>query len=182
MRSKLEPKPTTLAAHLDKFTDREMGLIMWALNKTDSLGYEVHKGILPFVSIAKIMVALEFYGNATLAGKRIKATIQGKLRDIYKITEAKSWLMSLNSAKVVRRFGSHPERGHNIPLSGTNKKKVTVGVRWSLPKRDYEPDDDVLVTPHVVIKPVHGKRDMFEVTCDPKHYEHVTNWLLQYCT
>jgi hypothetical protein len=58
-------------------------------------------------------------------------------------------LMYLNDAKVARRFGSRPDLGKIIPGAGV--KKVTVGVRWSLPKFDYEPDTDVIVRPRVAL-------------------------------
>jgi len=167
----------TLGSHLDKLKSVEKGLIVWALNGSNLLGYQVHHGMLPFVNVKDVMVALDLYRNATLQGKRVRQQIKDKLRDAYNISESTTFVLWLNDKKVAKRFGAHPERGHNIPLA--QKKRVTVGVRWSLPKRDHEPDDDVLVTPHVVLKK--STEGCWMVTCERKYYGNVSTWLADNC-
>jgi hypothetical protein len=122
---------------------------------------------------------LELFGKQTGQGRlRLASQVKFKLRDEYQISRASSWMMLLNNKKVAKRFGAHPERGHKIPH--VTKKRVTVGVRWSLPKRDHEPDDDVLVQPHVVLKP--KSKGWWEVTCENRYRAHVTTFLLDYCS
>lgn len=91
-------------------------------------------------------------------------------------------VMILRDAKVLKHFGAHPERGK--PMRMLALKRVTVGVRWSLPKQDYVPDDDVLVTPSVALKPVShpvkGCRT-YHIQCEPRHLEKVTMWLADNC-
>ena len=80
----------------------------------------------------------------------------------------------LNDKKVVRRFGSHPERG--IPLKGISKR-VTVGVRWSLPRRKYEPDTDVLVNPIIALHSA-GK-GKWKLICEPAYHRQAEQFLLE---
>ena len=85
-------------------------------------------------------------------------------------------IMYLNDAKVIRHFGSHPERGR---LIRGKVKKVTVGVRWSLPKRDYEVDDDVLVRPTVALKCL-GK-GKWEVQVEAQYRQLAEQFLIDNC-
>ncbi len=88
----------------------------------------------------------------------------------------------LNSQKVLRRFNGHPERG--VLCSVLTKKRVTVGVRWSLPHKDYVPDDDVHVTPTVALKFIKrysGGLSSWEVIAAKEHLTRATEWLLLTC-
>lgn len=172
-------KERTLAVHLEKLKPKEKGLIVWALNMTKHLGYEVHMGMLPFIKVDDALVVLAIYGGSTQNGRQIGAQLKSKLRQAYGVSDSVTWTMPLNTQKIAQRFGPHPERGHAIPYVA--KKKVTVGVRWSLPKRNHEPDDDVLVTPHVVLRPSYTK-GWWEVSCEKRYREHVTRYLLDYCS
>lgn len=86
-------------------------------------------------------------------------------------------IMYLNDGKVAKFFGAHPERGRLIP--GGSVRKVTVGVRWSLPKLDYEPDDDVLVRPFMAL--ICLGRGKWEVKVDPAFRELAMCWLMDKC-
>ena len=85
-------------------------------------------------------------------------------------------IMYLNDAKVIKHFGSHPERGR---LIRGKVKKVTVGVRWSLPKRDWEPDDDVDVHSVLALKCM-GK-GKWEVLVAEEHRSYAEWWLMDFC-
>lgn len=175
-------KQTTLAVHLEKLKPKEKGIIVWALNATRQVGYEVHQGMLPFINVNDAIIALNLYSNTParqINNSRILAEVRSKLRQAYGINESVTFTMLLNSKKIAKRFGAHPERGHKIPH--VQKKRVTVGVRWSLPKRDHEPDDDVLVAPHVVLK-LFNRSGWWEVTCEKQYRNHVTTFLLDYCS
>lgn len=89
----------------------------------------------------------------------------------------KSFRIWLNDIKVYKRFGRKPELGRPLPF--LPKKKVTVGVRWSLPRKDYVPDTDVLVTPSVALKRL--SKDFWEVQCDAAHWPKVQNYLCEVC-
>ncbi len=169
-------KQRTLGAHLTQFKPQEKGLIVWALNTTNLLGYQVHLGMLPFVKAETALEALGIFSN--VSNKAIAAATKAKLKQAYNIGSSVSWNMRLDNAKIIKRFGAHPERGHNIPCVA--KKRVTVGVRWSLPKRDHVPDDNVLVQPHLKLEPVMAY--WWRVTCEKRYRDHVHMWLLDNCT
>lgn len=57
--------------------------------------------------------------------------------------------MYLDDRKVLKQFGQRPWLGKRLP---NVLKKVTVGMRWSLPRQQFEPDDDVLVQPCVALR------------------------------
>ena len=86
-------------------------------------------------------------------------------------------ILYLNDAKVCHFFGKHPELGRSLP--GNIRKRVTVGVRWSLPKKDYEPDDDVLVKPTVALKCV--GRGKWEVKVEPQYSARAIQFLVDNC-
>ena len=86
-------------------------------------------------------------------------------------------ILYLNDKKVCRYFGAHPERGR--PLPGNRRKRVTVGVKWSLPKKDYLPDDDVLVRPTVALKCL-GK-GKWEILVEATYRDRAIDWLVDNC-
>lgn len=85
--------------------------------------------------------------------------------------------LELNAKKIIRHFGLHPERGKALPC--LPKKRVTVGMRWSLPKLDYVPDDDVRVNRMVALQHVRGST--WRVLCEEAYWPAVMTWLLEYC-
>jgi hypothetical protein len=166
-------KEHNLAEALETLKPKEKHSICFALNETKILGYEVHPGLLPFVKVNDALRALYMVGE----GRRYYQQIMSKLKHLFSIDMASTWVMHLNDARVCRRFGAHPERGHTIQFAP--KKKVTVGVKWSLPKGDYMPDTDVLVAPHVSLQCI--QRGMWRVKCDAKYREMVSQYLVDYC-
>lgn len=85
--------------------------------------------------------------------------------------------MYLNDSKVIKHFGKRPDLGK--PIKGFTKK-VTVGVKWDLPRACYRPDDNVLVTPTVALKCI--RRGYWEVLVADEYRNHVERWLLDFCT
>lgn len=83
----------------------------------------------------------------------------------------------LNSKKVLKHFGQRPWLGKALPC--LPKKQVTVGVRWSLPKRDYVPDTEVWVNRTVALHHVQG--NTWRVLCDEQYWPRVQTWLYQNC-
>lgn len=168
----------TIGYHLDKLKPVERNLLMFALNHNNTLGYQIHLGMLPFVKVESALMALTSYDGIACAmkGKRIARQLKMKLGS-GPASSAVNFVMYLNDKKIAKRFGAHPERGHKIPFVG--KKRVTCGVRWSLPKRDFEPDRDVLVQPHVVLVKLYNGQ--WRVTCEGKHRQAVERFLCDYC-
>lgn len=85
-------------------------------------------------------------------------------------------IIYLNDVKVSRRFGKRPDLG--IPLKGI-VKRVTVGVRWSLPRGKYEPDDDVLVNPTIALRSL--GRGKWKLLVEPAYQRQAEQWLLENC-
>jgi len=170
----------TLAKHMEKLKPKEKGFIVWMLNSSNHLGYHIHLGMLPFVNVEDALACIERFDPTTSHNLRIIKEVKSKLRAAYHIGPSVTWAMKLNASRIVKRFGAHPERGHNIPH--VQKKRVTVGVKWSLPKRDYVPDEDVMVQPHVVLRRSRVQQDYWHITCEKKYRAHVTTYLLDYCS
>lgn len=138
---------------------------------------DMHMGLLPFVRISTVQTALLY----TL-GRR-KAAINEKLNQVkhlYATRKRAGYLKTeglwLDNAKVARLFGSRPERGHPMRLLGI--KKVTVGVRWSLPHKDYVPDDDVLVVPAIALKNIY--QNFWQVLVADEYRIVAEQWLLDH--
>jgi hypothetical protein len=87
-------------------------------------------------------------------------------------------IMYLNDVKVARCFGSRPDLGRVIGGMSPSKR-VTVGVRWSLPRKVYEPDDNVIVRCAVAL--ICKGKGKWEVKCDPRHTEFVREYLMGRC-
>lgn len=165
----------TLGVHLSQFTKKERLALCFIFNQTDLMDVQVHLGLLPFIGVDKAILACARSGS--FPSSRVQRQIFAKLKHIYQRGDGVEWVMYLSPLKVARRFGAHPERGHKIQYA--SKKRVTVGVRWCLPKKDYEPDDDVLVAPHVALRCV-GK-DTWLVSCEKRYRPMVTQYLTDHC-
>ena len=185
------PTPN-MVPYLGRLSAKEKAIIIYLMRAGGSKIAEA--GTLPFLPVMGIVNVL----NVTASMKRDSTEFGKYVRSakeiLVKLAEVvdrqgpygefvATWLMKLDSKKVYRRFGSHPERGK--PLSFLPKEKVSVGVKWSLPKKDYVIDHDVLVAPCVTLKR-HGGKDggkspMWEVTCKAKCRHAVEIWLLEQC-
>lgn len=170
----------TLGSQIGSLTEVEKLHLITILNEYGELNYVVHPGLLPFVSVDKVFFA---FSRATFVsisknGKAFRARMLSKLRYLYVMDDSVTWPMYLNPRKVVKRFGSNIGKG--VRIAGLPKKRVTVGVKWSLPKRQHIPDDDVHVDPMVLIKPTPVKGH-FLITCEARHRPAVSSFLADHC-
>lgn len=85
--------------------------------------------------------------------------------------------MTLNNNKVFRQFGRRPLQGK--PMTWLPQKRVTVGLKWSLTKKAYVPDDNVWVYRTVALKPISGSR--WQVLCEEEFWPAIQQWLRQNC-
>jgi hypothetical protein len=166
----------TLADHIEKFSKKERAVLCYminVINQDDDVAVHVHLGLLPFIKSEAALDAVLRYAGP----QRLVAVVAEKLKRLYGIDDIAQMEMYLSNTKVIRRFGQNPERGHIIQYAA--KKRVTVGVKWSLPHKDYIPDDDVLVAPHVTLKNVGGGR--WRIRCESKYADMVQRYLMDHC-
>lgn len=135
---------------------------------------EIHVGLLPFIGLTTAREAVVKATSVKPTSKILKALLYKVLP--IRQAETDTFNLHLDDGKVAKRFGRHPELGKLLP----NKTKVTVGVRWSLPLKDYEPDDDVLVSHTMALTPI--KKGLWRVSVHKKLAGQATRWLLDYCT
>jgi hypothetical protein len=177
---------------------------------------EFHPGLLPFVDVKEVIHWLKKIHGYYLANwedsknpiphlpppagpagaeynfykyKRIAVQILAKLADACEDDKGvEIFRLYLDSRKVYRHFGSEPERG--LPLNWLPKVRVTVGQRWSLPKKAFIPDKDVLVAPCVMLRYIKayehqaapsGTLGIWEVNVSRQCRPAVENWLLETC-
>ena len=86
--------------------------------------------------------------------------------------------LHLDDTKVLKRFGTRPDLGRVIG-GASPTKRVTVGVRYNLPKQCHEPDDNVLVRCTVALKCL-GK-GKWQAICQESHRDYVEWWLMVHC-
>lgn len=133
----------------------------------------------PWNTIPEIKVT-DFNGNGRehlkASSQNSKKTTLHSIQKNSKNGQVVKITLYLNDAKVIKRFGPHPERGVKIP--GT-LKKVTVGFRWSLPHRDYIPDDDVLVQPCMRLQCL--KKGKWLISVEASYAEKAQKYLLDNC-
>ncbi len=159
------------------FTGEDLAVIAFALNTYVRAGQApLEPAMVAFVPIKYCKFALAYEKTRRAIGlrKRIEVILgRGKFEAL------------LYHGKVAKHFGAHPERGRPIPPILMKRDKVTVGVRWSLPKRDYVPDDNVLVRPVVALKFKSGSHarawSWWEVHCEPIYWPQVEMWLIDHC-
>lgn len=158
---------------------KEQAVCCFALQQYSPEYSGMHCGLLFFVNIRTTLAALDHINkddNSHIL-KQVAAKINAGSDQLFAHNEMSSSVLMLNDAKVGKRFGLHPERG--VPLPWTSKKKVTVGMRWSLPKRDWVPDDNVLVQQHVKLKML--RKGSWMVTCPRRHAAAFELWLTDNC-
>lgn len=169
---------------MERLSKKERLAICFMCSNSEHFQHEIHPGMLPFISAAKVVQHLERLEWLMQSGagwdvkyKRICRSVLGKLADARNDGSKCVFRMWLNTKKVYKQFGRSPERGK--PLPHLPKMKVTVGVKWSLPKRQWLPDKDVLVTPAVALKPIGGGN--WEVSTLACYRVEVEQWLQQNC-
>lgn len=171
---------SNLVPYMQLLTPNERRALCYILNLPSDNG--IHPGVLPFVSRSKALVRLATIASTpNMVGLRIYRQIQAKLASAdWPFIGAPScvrWSMRLDDLKVYRRFGPHPERGKPLPFLG--KERVTVGMKFSLPKRAYVPDKDVLVSPCVTLK--RQSQGLWQVEVLARCQHTVEEWLITNC-
>jgi hypothetical protein len=166
---------TNMVKYLNRLTAEEKAVICSAFRVFDN-DNTIHQGTLPFVSLERVKHII----NRAIVrniNRRYFRQILSKLTSGQDDRRFARFNLCLEDAKVYRRFGLRPELGKPLPF--LQKEKVTVGVKWSLPKKDYLPDKDVLVTPCVALKRV--ARGYWQVEVLARCQHEVEFWLLENC-
>jgi hypothetical protein len=140
----------------------------------------IHRGSLPFVDVDAVVRHL--YCATGLHYRYAKKILSklGKVFPGFVFTASTSGPagVELDDAKVYRCFGSTPSRGVIIPI--LPKAKVTAGLKWSLGKKGYVADKDVMVNPTAAL--YRAEPGYWEVHADKKHMDIVLQWLKAHCT
>ena len=172
---KKQQQAPNLVPYMSILTANEKAVLCNVLNYGHNEG--IHQGVLPFVSHAKAVVRLATQITRS-TNTRIFRQIQSKLVGAdSNFVQSVRFSMRLDDIKVYRRFGPHPERGKPLPFLG--KEKVTVGLKFSLPKRAYVPDKDVLVSPCVTLK--RQSQGLWQVEVLARCQATVEDWLITNC-
>jgi hypothetical protein len=169
-RRKSEP---TLRHLVQLLTKEDRDYICDMLNQYTPRAYKVHHGMLPFIPIKEVfaLTNLMAVGGFALARKRVIKVIESSPEATVRMN------LFLRDQLVLKHFGKRPYLGK--PLSHLPKKRVTVGVKWSLPKQSWVPDTDVLVSPTVALKKINT--DFWEATCEACYWNEVHAWLIENC-
>jgi hypothetical protein len=171
-----------LVKYLPRLTTNEKAVLLKFI--TDLTGNSHHhEGTLPFVSKNRAIYAIKHLPKCNFIGEKYKAYQRIARAILTKLDSQPDghngnaiFFMRLNPNKVHRKFGAHPEKGK--PLNFLPKERVTVGVKFSLPKKAWVPDNNVLVAPSVALK---KRGDLWEVTVMERCRDRVKAWLQQNC-
>lgn len=136
MKNKPQPKPQNMVKYLDRLSSKEKAVICGVLNRMDfnTQSYpepEIHQGTLPFVSVDKVVIALDQLVSASSERNRLYRQILTKLAEAVDQREKRDFILStkfamkLDDRKVRRHFGNHPERGK--PFGWLPKEQVKLG-------------------------------------------------------
>jgi len=79
--------------------------------------------------------------------------------------------LTLNDAKVFKRFGRHPERGVRLPF--LPPVKAEAGMRWVQFSKKYKPNP-IEVSPTITLTKVKGN---WIISCPKHHFGIVSEWL-----
>jgi hypothetical protein len=170
---------------LSRLSQKEKLVICFLCNKSGQFQSEVHLGLLPFLparDVVRVVRQADALGDVLSSGRIIKEILV-KCAEAGEPDESTcSFYMQLDTKKVHKHFGRNPERGK--PLPHLPKQKVTVGVKWSLPKKKWVPDRDVLVAPCVTLRLKAKTRDggpRWQVQTLTRCRAAVELWLMQNC-
>ncbi len=139
-----------------------------------------HAGMLPMVKVADVVKALSLVDALypDTKGGKMRATIKSRLKTWAAIDSGsvERFKIALDDAKVVKRYGKNLAIG--IPLRG-HTKRVTAGLKWSLPKKGYVPDEDTTVLHHFTMRKLKGP--YWEVAVNHRFKDEVTRCLIDTC-
>lgn len=177
------PTAENMVKYIDRLNAKEQAVICLLARHSgrfEGRG-EIHQGLLPFLPVKEVIILMKTIIGLDAMGqyKRTCNRILMKLSEANEPEGKTTFLMKLNHAKVYKQFGRNPERGKPLPY--LQKVKVTVGLKWSLPKKQWLPDKDVLVTPCVTLKRADDRSNYWVVTTLWKCRPAVELWLQQYC-
>lgn len=182
-RHNREP-PVTLGAIFRQLTATEQAVIVGQVKKYGGEQYaEMHRGMLPFIPATEAVRCLVIHDPVTgTTGKRLRLNLVAKINELMPMLSkgvVTQFYMCLNPGKVHQHFGPHPERGRPMPFLG--KMKVTAGLKWSLPKKDYVPDTDVIVSPAVSLSRQGASSGWWRVSVAKEHRAKLELWLIDTC-
>lgn len=181
-RVRKEPHATvpTLRLYMDRLDRQDKALLVRLINEAAVLGSECHLGMLPFVTMGQAAMTMRVSGN-TKAIRRLANKLETwnwvAGDDETSVVTFSIWAMD---EQIIHQFGPHPELGVRLPGGYIPKIKVTAGLKWSLPKRDYVPDENVMVDPMIKLTPNLTLQNCWTVTC-PTRFKHiVAGWFVDH--
>lgn len=155
---------------------------------------DAHPGMLPFISVRMVVECLDRQIRDYPKSRYLRGLKLSLSQDASVAKDQVSFVMYLSDAKVAKRFGPKPHLGRALPC--LPKKRVTVGMRWNLPRKQFEPDDDVYVKPTVALTKGNSRKTYnkskrtietypgqshWHVSCGRKYQQAVMGWLVDFC-
>lgn len=163
--------PPTLRTVWHLFTVEDRAIIRYQLTQQLPKHANLHAGLLPFVVIEEAITALDIaFGKSS--SRRLKE-LKTKLEAVA-YTNDDALILKLNDAKVVKRFGTHPEHGKPFPWLPADLSKFTPIEKDAVVKTTFHE------TPCIALIRT-GQSGWWRVQCDPRHRGRVEEWLLDYC-
>lgn len=175
---------TNLTHYYPKLTPNERGLLCAAIRSTSDDYKDIHLGLLPFIPRVVAIACLQIMSNAVANNGTNRRRVYLKL--LIKLGEhdfadqqrkSARFHMMLDDGLVAKKLGTSLDRG--VPIPGTLKRRVTAGVKWSLPKRAYVPDDNVMVHDMMLLHPI--TKGMWRIECPENRIRQVELYLMDNC-
>lgn len=144
----------SMAPYLSHFDARERAVICAAVRLFIPGLQDCHPGMFGLLSARHVAHAMMCRLGDT-SGDQSRRYIEQLytkamgLLPTYHKDGTSTFVMYLSPSKVVKILGPNASRG--VPFK-SGKKRVTVGMKWSLGHKDYVPDDEVLVQPMMTLQ------------------------------
>jgi hypothetical protein len=171
----------TMALYLPKFRHTEKVVICAAVRQFSSIK-DCHIGMFALLSPRTVLMSLTLrrveIGKDGVGYRLITELIQKVigLFPTYHKDGSTTFAAYLSENKVWKHTNrTNTIQGVDIKFK-TPQKKVTVGVKWSLGKRDYVPDTEVLVDPVMNLK--WAGVGIFQVTVEKQYLQAAQSYLL----
>lgn len=162
---------------------QDRALLCLVVNAHGELGYDVHQGLLPFVNINVATVCLHKAIENQPDRTKVFLRIIAKIADAADPRDRITWTLSLKAAKVNKKCSPSFDKGMRVPYVAP--QKVTAGLKWSLARQAYVPDDDTMVSPMFFMSLVERRAfngwSIYAVTCQKRHRAVITDYLLKEC-
>jgi hypothetical protein len=173
----------SLASHWRDLTPGDRAILLQLIRTYGNLGYDIHMGVLPFISVSTAVKSVQLARQVTSTNKAVYVKLLQKLRgttvDLSPMIKVR---MVLRHARVVKRFGDWIKRGLRIPFA--QKYQTTAGLKWSLPHQSYIDDNEAKVFPMFTLnhlKKIDGTWSEYELVCPKTHSNEMKNWLIAMC-